>query len=105
MATLEEAIVAASPNHDEIELVKQSHSKAFVLVSIPDHMGEAMDCAHRTPGEQVMFKPAAGGKSNGTYYAMGLRLVKAGENSGVLWAVWAQEGSAWKLASYTVLAP
>ena len=53
----------------------------------------------------MSFKPSAGGKNYGKYYAMSFRLAKAGEDSGVLWAVWTQNGSAWKLTAYTVLTP
>lgn len=103
--TLEEAIVAPMPNHEDIKLVKHARSKEFVLASIPEYMGDALDCAARTPGEPVSFRPAAGGKNYGKYFAMGFRLAKAGDDSGVLWAVWAQDGSVWKLTAYTVLAP
>jgi hypothetical protein len=103
--TLEEAIVAPVPNHEDIKLVRHARSKAFALASLPDYMGEALDCAARTPGEPVSFKPSAGGKNYGKYYAIGFRLAKAGEDTGVLWAVWAQDGSAWKLTAYTVLTP
>jgi hypothetical protein len=36
-------------------------------------------------------------------FAMGLRLVKAGEDSGVLVFVWAQEGGAWKIVAYNLM--
>jgi hypothetical protein len=102
---LEEAIAAPLPNHEDIKLVKHARSKAFALASIPDYMSAALDCAARTPGEPLSFKPSAGAKNYGKYYAMGFRLAKLSEDSGVLWAIWAQEGSAWKLTSYTVLTP
>ena len=102
---LDEAIVAPKPNHADIKLVKHKNSKAFALVSIPDYMASALDCKNRTPGEPVKFNAPAGEKSWGKYYAMGLRLTKAGEDSGVLWAVWAQEGTAWKIVAFTVLTP
>ena len=102
---LEEAIVAPLPNHEDIKLVKHARSKAFALASIPEYMGDALDCAARTPGEPVSFKPPASAKNYGKYYVTGFRLAKTGEDSGVLWAVWAQEGSAWKLTAYTVLTP
>ena len=103
---LDEAIVAAKPNHPDVKLVKHKNSNAFALVSIPDYMASALDCKNRTPGEPVSFHaPAAGEKSLGKYYAMGLRLAKEGEDSGVLWAIWAQEGTAWKIVAYTVLTP
>ena len=49
-------------------------------------MASALDCKGRTAGEPVSFQAPAGEKNWGKYYAMGLRLVKAGEDSGVLWA-------------------
>jgi len=103
--TLEEAIVATAPNHEDIKLVRHARSKAFALAALPDYMGDALDCAARAPGEPVSFKSTAGGKNYGKYYAMGFRMAKAGEDSGVLWAVWAQDGPAWRLTSYTVLTP
>jgi hypothetical protein len=94
-----------SRTHEDIKLVKHGNSKAFALASIPDYMGSALDCSSRAVGEPVGFKASAAGKTYGKYYAMGLRLVKAGEDSGVLWAVWAQEDGGWKVVSYTVLTP
>ena len=75
---LNEAIVAPQPNHADIKLVKHGNSKAFALVSIPDYMASALDCKGRTAGEPVSFNAPAGEKNWGKYYAMGLRLVKAG---------------------------
>jgi len=102
---LEEATVTPQPNHADIKLVKHGSSKAFALASIPDHMASALECKARTANEAPRFKDPTGAKSWGKYYAMGLRLAKAGEDSGVLWAVWAQEGAVWKIISYTVLTP
>jgi hypothetical protein len=102
---LDQAIVAAEPNHEDIKLVKHGNSKAFALASIPDYMGIALDCSSRAVGEPVAFNASAEGKNYGKYYAMGLRLVKVGEDSGVLWAVWAKESGGWKVVSYTILTP
>ena len=102
---LDQATVAPQPNHPDIKLVKHKNSRAFALVSIPDYMAIALDCKARKVGEPVSFKAPTGQKSWGTYYAMGLRLAKAGEDSAVLWAVWAKEGAAWKIVAYTVLTP
>jgi hypothetical protein len=100
---LEQAIVSAQPSHEDIKLVKHRNSNAFAIASIPDHMATALDCSTRMAGEPVSFGASAGEKNSGKYYAMGLRLVKAGEDSGVLVCVWAQEGGAWKIIAYTVL--
>jgi hypothetical protein len=102
---LDQAIVAPQPNHDDVKLVKHKKSRAFVLASIPDYMASALNCKNRTAGERVRFNAPAGEKIWGKYYAMALRLAKAGEDSGVLFAVWAQEGAAWKIVAFTVLTP
>ena len=102
---LHEAVVAPQPNHADLKLVKHENSRAFALVSLPDYMASAMDCKKRTPGEPMSFEAPAGRTTWGKYYATGLRLVKAGEDSGVLWAVWAQQGDVWKMVAYTVLTP
>ena len=102
---LEDGIVAPQPNHEDIKLIKHTHSNAFALASIPDYMAEALDCSSRTVGEPFSFYGSAREKSYGKYYAMGLRLAKAGEDSGVLVCVWAQEGGAWRITAYTVLTP
>ncbi len=102
---LDLAIVAAQPNHDDFKLVKHKNSRAFALASIPDYMANALDCKGRTAGVPVSFSAPTEEKSWGKYYAMALRLAKAGEDSGVLFAVWAQEGAAWKIVAFTVLTP
>lgn len=102
---LDQAIVAPQPNHDDVKLVKHKNSRAFALASIPDYMANALDCKSRTAGERVRFNAPAGEKIWGTNYAMALRLAKAGEDSGVLFAVWAHEGTAWKIVAFTVLTP
>jgi hypothetical protein len=100
---LDEAIASPQVNHEDIKLVQHRNSNAYAIASIPDYMARALDCSSRTAGEPVSFNASAGEKSYGKYYAMGLRLVKAGEDSGVLVCVWAQEGGAWKIIAYTVL--
>ena len=55
---LDQAIVAAKPNHDDVKLVKHKNSRAFALASIPDYMASALDCKNRTAGEPVTFQRA-----------------------------------------------
>jgi hypothetical protein len=102
---LDRAIVAPQPSHEDLKIVKHANQHAFVLVAIPDYMASALDCSSRVSGQPVRYIGASGGKTYGDYYATGLRLAKAGEDSGVLWAVWAREGGTWKVVSYTVLTP
>jgi len=84
---LEDAIVAPSPNHEDIRLMKHAGNKAFVLASIPEYMGVALDCAARATGQPVIFRSSGGQKTTANTTPMGFRLAKTGEDSGVLWAV------------------
>ncbi len=102
---LSEAVVAAPVNHEDIKLVKQARDRTYALAAIPEYMGDSLDCAVRTGNEPRTNQPHAGAKNYGKYYAMGFKLKKAGEDTAVLWTVWAQEGQVWKLSSYTVLTP
>jgi hypothetical protein len=102
---LGDAIVAPQPSHADIQLVRHQNSNAFTIASIPDYMAKALECNSRREGEPVSFHSPAGQKSYGKFYAMGLRLAKTGEDSGVLWSVWTQEDGAWRLVAYTVLSP
>jgi hypothetical protein len=101
---LDQAIVAVQPNHEDISLVRHANSNAFAFASIPNYMAQALDCSSRTAGEPVSFYVPNGDKHYGAY-AMGLRLVKAGEDSGALVALWSQEGGAWRITAYAVINP
>jgi hypothetical protein len=102
---LEEAIVALVVSHPDVQLVKQSNSKAFVLASIPDHMAAATDCQGREAGKEIYFEKPATGNVYGNYYATGFRLSKPGGEAGVLWAVRAKESGQWKVVSYFLVTP
>jgi hypothetical protein len=102
---LDRAILAPQLSHEDIRLVKHRNGNAFALASIPDYMARALDCSSRTAGEPVSFNAPAGEKTYGRNYAMALRLAKAGQDSGVLVCLWAQESGAWKITAYIVLTP
>ena len=102
---LDKSIMPPSANHPDIKIVKHAGDKTFALVSIPEYMGAALDCAVQAQVQPADSKPETGAKNYGKYYALGFRLKKTGEDSGVLWAVWTQEDGAWKISSYTVLTP
>ncbi len=102
---LDSAIAAPPVNHPDIKIVKHARSKTFALVSIPEYMADALNCAAKGGEETPADKRGSDAMNYGKYYGMGFRLKKAGADSGVLWAVWTQDGGTWKLSSYTVLAP
>jgi len=102
---LDEAIVAPVVSHPDIQLVRHSNSKAFVLASVPDHMAAAADCQGREAGKEIYFEKPASGNVYGNFYATGFRLSKPGDEAGVLWALWAKENSQWKVVSYFLVTP
>jgi hypothetical protein len=102
--TLREAIVAPEVSHPELKLVKHSNAQAFALISIPDYMAAAADCARRAPGEDLVFDESAG-RGYGNAYAMGFKVAEAEGDPAALWLVWTRQSGNWKIASYAVLAP
>ena len=79
MKALEEAIVAPSPNHEDIKLVKHARSKAFAVASIPDYMGDCSGLRGPNTRRTGEFQTVRGEKNYGKYYATGFRLAKTGE--------------------------
>jgi len=102
---LEKSIVAPTVSHPDVRLVKHSNSRAFVLASIPDHMGAAASCQDRKPGEEFDLQEPGTGKVYGNYFAAGFRLVKTFGDPSVLWIVWAKENAQWKIVSYVIMGP
>jgi len=102
---LEEAIVAPVVSHPDVQLVKHSNSKAFVIASVPDHMAAAADCQSRQAGQDIYFEKPASGNVYGNFYATGFRLAKPGDEAGVLWALWTKENGQWKVVSYFLVTP
>lgn len=97
------AIVAPSPHHPDLKLVKQGEEKSFVIVSITDVMGARAECSKRTRGEEVQLISPSGTKMYGNFYATGFKLARGGEDSSVLWCIWAREDGKWKILSYVLL--
>ena len=100
---LEDAIVAPVVSHPDVQLVKHSNSKAFVLASVPDHMADAADCQGREAGKELHVEQPVGGSRYGNYFATGFRLSRPGNGAGVLWAVWTRETGQWKVVSYFLI--
>lgn len=102
---LEEGIAAPNVSHPDVRLVKHPQSKAFVLVSVPDHMAAAAGCQERKPGEDLYFQEPGTGKVYGNYYATGFRVLKSVGDPSVLWTVWTKDAGEWKIVSYFLLTP
>ena len=103
-STLEDILIAAEPHHPDLRLVRHDAATTYSLVAVPDSMGTAADCARLKPGEPPRFD-REGPPTYGRFYAMSLRIKRAGEEAAVLWMVWAKQGQDWKVVSYLAVTP
>ena len=102
---LEDAILAPSPHHPDLKLVKHPEQKAFVIASIPDDMATIADCSKRTRGDDVDAGFTSTTKHYGNFYGVGFSLARNTQGTAVLWTIWGKESGSWKINSYLVLTP
>ena len=103
-APLEEILVAAEPHHPDLKPVRHDDAATYSIVAVPDSVATALDCAQLKPGEPPNFD-REGTRTYGKFYAVSLRLRRAGEEAAVLWTVWARQGIEWKVVSYLPITP
>ena len=102
---LEQTIEAPVVSHPDVKLVKHPDPKAYVLVSVPDHMAAAVNCQGRKPGEEIYIPEPAEGKVYGNYYASGFQLARHVGDPTVLWLLWTKESERWRIVSYFLITP
>jgi hypothetical protein len=103
-STLEDILIAAEPHHPDLRLVRHDAATTYSVVAVPDSMGTAADCSRLKPGEPPKFDRESP-PTYGRFYAMSLRIKRAGEEAAVLWMVWGREGQDWKVFSYLAVTP
>lgn len=101
---LEDIFIAVEPHHPDLKLVSHDAAATYSIVAMPDSMGTALDCAQLKSGEPPTLD-REGPQTYGRFYAVSLRLKRAGEEAAVLWLVWAKEGPDWKVVSYLPVTP
>jgi hypothetical protein len=101
---LEDIFTAVEPHHPDLQLVRHGAEATYSIVAMPDSMGPALDCARLKPGERPALD-REGPLTYGRFYAVSLRLKRAGEEAAVLWLIWAKEGQDWKVVSYLPVTP
>ena len=101
---LEDILIAVEPHHPDLKLVRHDAAATYSIVAVPDSMGTPVDCAQLKPGEPPRFD-RAGPPTYGRFYAVSLRIKRAGEEAAVLWMVWAKQGQDWKVVSYLPVTP
>lgn len=101
---LDEGIVAPQVSHEDLKLVKHADDRAFVIASVPDHMGEAAKCDRRNADGDPEFASATK-QSYGKYYAVGFHIEQGKTSPAVLWMLWSRVNGAWKAVSYVLVTP
>jgi hypothetical protein len=101
---LEDILIAAEPHHPDLKLVRHDAATTYSVVALPDSMGTAADCARLKPGETPRFD-RDDHPTYGRFYAVSLRIKRAGEDAAVLWMVWAKQGQDWRVVSYLAVTP
>ena len=103
-SSLDDILVAAEPHHPDLQLVKHDEAMAYSIVGVPDAMATAADCSQLKPGETPRFD-REGPRTYGQFYAVSLRIKRAGEEAGVLWLIWSRQNGEWKIVSYLAITP
>jgi hypothetical protein len=86
------------------KVVPHKEDAAFSIFALPDAVGLAADCAHRTAGNRMDLKRPIEPKY-GAYYGSVFKFRVPGEQPAVLFLLWAKDGGAWKVTSYHIEAP
>jgi len=99
--SLDDVITAEAPTHPAVRVMDHRYSRTFTLLSVPNGLADAVDCAARLRGE-----PFSGQISleYGKRFAVIMRLRTAGTPA-VLRTLWAKENDVWRITAYDVEAP
>ena len=100
--SLDEMLTAPEPFHPAMRLLTHRDSRTFALISIPNALGDAVECAARAAGTVVPDPlPAEYGKA----FLMTLRFKTRGGEPPLLKLLWRQENAGWRITSYGVEMP
>jgi hypothetical protein len=97
---LEDEIRAALPWNPALQLMEHARSEAYALVTVPDHMAHALDCANRATDS---FYAVPGAAETGNYRAQLFQLRLAGNHGPVLLLLWEHRDDRWQVVSYAAL--
>ena len=96
------AIEAVEPHTPEIRVMDHSDAHVFTASSVPNALGDAVECAARAAGKPIPDPlPLEYGNAFGTM----LRFKTRGGAAPVLRLLWRQEGGAWRISSYGIEMP
>jgi hypothetical protein len=86
--------------HPDLRIIDHPKANRISLAGLPDHMGAAYGCDK--PLTEVAWQHQ-GNNVYGNYYAAAIRLNLTGEDSAVLYLLWAKDSGVWKITAFYVL--
>ena len=100
--SLAAAIESVEPHNPAIRVMDHSDAHVFSATSIPNALGDAVECAARAAGRPI---PDPLPIEYGNAFATMLRFKTRGGAAPVLRLLWRQEGGAWRITSYGIEMP
>jgi hypothetical protein len=93
---LEDILQPVDPVQPEIGIVAHPHMQAFAIFSVPDHIGQALNCGSVQKRGDKLASPE-GGSKYGNYYGTCFQFRVEGGQPASLLLLWAREGGLWKI--------
>ena len=99
---LDAILVAAEPIHPAVRVMDHAHSRTFSLTSIPNAIGDAVECDARARGA---IPPDPLPLEYGKAFGLTVRFGTGASDAPVLRMLWRNENGAWRIRSYDLELP
>jgi hypothetical protein len=99
--SLDEILSAPEPVHPQARVMDHRYSRTFTLTSIPNALGDAVECQASGGAQPTTPVPLEYGQA----FVSILRFRTSGGEAAVLRLLWRKDQGAWKITSYAVDTP
>ena len=99
---LDAILVSAEPIHPAVRVMDHAHSRTFSLTSLPDAIGDAVECDARARGA---IPPDPLPLEYGKAFGLTVRFGTGASDAPVLRMLWRNENGAWRIRSYDLELP
>ena len=100
--SLDTILVAAEPIHPAVRVMDHGHSRTFSLTSIPNAIGDAVECDARARGA---IPPDPLPLEYGKAFGLTVRFGTGASDAPVLRMLWRNENGVWRIRSYDLELP
>ena len=100
--SLDAILVSAEPIHPAVHVMDHAHSRTFSLTSLPNAIGDAVECDARARGA---IPPAPLPLEYGKAFGLTVRFGTGASDAPVLRMLWRNENGAWRIRSYDLELP